>query len=155
MNAVKRTETRVVEYWECSIAGHRHKSEAIAESCIAKHPALKGIHWRITREELDAVIAMRESGMTLREIGKVIGRSGETVRHRLFLAIRRRKVDLSDPFQSISTMARNCLWNAGLDTIDAVRDAYESDSLRKIPQLGEVCLAEIAHMLRSVRPVSR
>lgn len=104
---------------------------------------------RRMEERGKAVIKMRDSGMSLRQVGKELGVS--STRASELEARARHMASRGDPFSKLSRRTQNCLEAEGISTIAELRKAMESGRLDKsVPNLGAVSLAELREFLEGV-----
>lgn len=100
MKSKRETELVEIIYWTCCVADHRHKTQQVAEACIAKHIKPKEPRRRWTRAMMaDAVDAVL-NGATYSEVGKSFGISGGRIQGVIRKAIRMmiHPSRLSEPF---------------------------------------------------------
>ena len=104
---------------------------------------------RRMEERGKAVIKMRDSGMSLRQVGKELGVSSTRVSG--LEARARHMASRGDPFSKLSRRTQNCLEYEGISTIAELRKAMESGRLdKRVPNLGAVSLAELREFLEGV-----
>lgn len=146
-----KTELIRAEYWDCGNPDHRHKTEAVASACIEKRESRAALSTgarKWTKEAYAAVLKQHREGARQCDIARSIGLSAERTRQILAKAERlERARESTDPLDTLSERARNCLRGANLRTVEAVREALSDGRLNGIPHLGKVSKAEVRRWL--------
>ena len=102
--AKRKTETitQVKTYWACGIDSHRHRSEAVASACEAKQANLNRKTNTWTPELLLVVLARKESGESLTELGKAFGITRQRMSDVIRRAERLRKRTIDTPAKTVA-----------------------------------------------------
>ncbi|NKI17391.1 hypothetical protein HCU74_08175 [Spongiibacter sp. KMU-166] len=80
MKASKRTKWIEIEYWDCGIDSHTHRTEAVASACIEKQEKRSPLPDKKTRYKRQVYAARRVlEGDTFTKVGKDLGISGGRV----------------------------------------------------------------------------
>lgn len=81
MNAIKRTKWVEIEYWDCGIDSHTHKTEAVANACIDKQKKATTRPDKKSRQKRKIYAArMVLNGDTFSKVGKDLGITGSSVK---------------------------------------------------------------------------
>lgn len=90
---VPRRRFYSVEYWQCTIDGHRHISKDNALRCIEKQsrPRRKLNPWNINKDAVEDVLLLRETGLTYKLVGEKYNVSAGRARELCNWAKRRRE----------------------------------------------------------------
>ena len=98
-----------------------------------------------------AILARLRSGETCGAVGKDVGLCRESIR-RIKLKFDRLEASLtsSNPLDSLSIRAQNCLYAEDLDTVEKIRVAANNRELSKIINLGKTTIAEILAWLEKI-----
>jgi hypothetical protein len=153
MKPTKKHRVIEVEYWDCGIAKHSHKTEAVAQSCIDKQKqkktTKKNNSW--TKEKRLELVKLRDSGLTFDEIGYRYGigrQQARSVYEQTLIRIQYKTKEgwYSPAFWGLSQNARNRLIEAGFEPkkdllISAIKDG--SIDARKIPNIGKKTFLEL------------
>ncbi len=68
-------------YWTCTVSTHRHTSPSTAEKCIFNATRPKRVENKWNKTEYKKIIALRDSGLTLRECGAHYGVCAQHARY--------------------------------------------------------------------------
>lgn len=80
MKSKKLTELVEITYWSCAIPEHRHKTNPVAEACIAKHSTPKRPIRRWTNQERADACESVIYGESFTAVGKRFDITGQRLR---------------------------------------------------------------------------
>jgi hypothetical protein len=137
-----------VEYWDCGNPDHHHQTELVAAACIAKTKARNGAnHW--DKPALAELLKEYRSGKRHSDLARQLKLSNSRLSQLIKQAEFAQKPSQC-AFDDLSVRTRNCLTAEGLLTTEAIRKAFYSGQLPKLPNMGAVSVQEVGTWLEFV-----
>ncbi len=99
MKPVKKTRVVIVEYWDCGMEDHGHKTRAVAENCIHKQATDKSYR-RWDDAALRQVLLESRSGISPRDLSSKYAVSRERI-YQVIRKAERRERYRHDPYQPL------------------------------------------------------